>query len=480
MVLNERAADEQRVACGRGFVELCQWAATTPLSEVPRAVLQRSGLVLGDDIAAIVAAATEPEVAAVQVQIAQSAGSAAEATVLGRTPVRVDRHTAAAANGMAACWTELDEGYRLVACHAGAYIIPALIAEAEATGAPTRDVIASLAVAYEVTARIAHAFPAQPLRVHPHGAFAPLGAAAGVTRLRGYSPKDFAAALSSAMTMSHAGPYSHAPAGALTRNAWTATGAWAGYRAADWAPLGIGGLAQSVFDVMVTCYGHACVPERLTSELGTVWAVSSGYHKTIACCQYAHSAVEATLRLRAEEPALADPANVAAIVVATHPMGETLAVPEPETVLAGKFSMLHAVATTAVHGSAGAEAFARASLSDPRVTALRTRVRLVPHDAIMPWPKDRPARVEITLTDGRRLTASIDSARGGPDDPFGEGELRAKIASLTADLYPVMAARLAQLATSERRWADDMAAMVVQPHVARSAHAARQAETPEP
>ena len=50
----------------------------------------------------------------------------------------------------------------------------------------------------------------------------------------------------------------------------------------------------------------------------------SGYHKMIACSEYAHAAVEATLALRAAHPALADPGNVAAIVVATHPMGETL------------------------------------------------------------------------------------------------------------------------------------------------------------
>ena len=463
MVLSGRTAAEQRVACGQGFIELCTWAAMTSPEAVPPDVRQRACLVLADDIAAIVAAATEPEVAAVQAQLALSAGSTPVATVLGRAPFRVDRYTAAAANGMAICWTELDEGYRLVACHAGAYIIPALIAEAEASGAYTHDVIASLAIAYEVTARIAHAFPAQPLRVHPHAAYAPLGAAAGVARLRGYNPTDFASALSSAMTMSHAGPYSHAPAGALARNAWTATGAWAGYRAADWAPLGIGGLAETIFDVMVTCYGHDCVPERLTTNLGTAWAVRSGYHKMIACCQYAHSAVEATLRLRAEDAALADPANIAAIAVATHPMGETLATREPQTVLAGKFSMLHAVAATAVYGSAGASAFARNSLSDPRVSALRSRVRLLPHDDIKPWPKDRPARVEITFTDGRRISASIDSARGGPDDPFDEAELRAKIATLTADLYPAMAARLAGLAASRRRWADDLLAMVAQP-----------------
>ena len=152
---------------------------------MPPDALQRACLVLADDIAAIVAASTEPEVVVVQAQLARCAGSAPRGHRARPLTLRVDRHTAAAANGMAICWAELDEGYRLVACHAGAYIIPALIAEAEAAGAPTRDVIASLAVAYEVTARIAHAFPAQPLRVHPHGAFAPLGAAAGIARLRG-------------------------------------------------------------------------------------------------------------------------------------------------------------------------------------------------------------------------------------------------------------------------------------------------------
>jgi 2-methylcitrate dehydratase PrpD len=461
MVLMTDAAAAQRLACGRGFIELSTWAATIPLAAVPQDVVKRACLVLADDIAAIVAAATEPEVAGVQDELALSAGSPA-ATVLGRAPVRVDRHTAAAANGMAICWAELDEGYRLVACHAGAYIIPALLAEAEASGALTRDLLASLAVAYEVTARIAHAFPSQPLRVHPHGAFAPLGAAAGVARLRGYPAKEFAAALSSAMTMSQAGPYSHAPAGALARNAWTATGAWAGYRAADWARLGIAGVAETVFDVMVTCYGHAAMPERLTAGLGSSWAISSGYHKLVACCQYAHSAVEATLVLRAQNPALADPDNIAAIVVATHPMGETLARGEPETVLAGKFSMLHAVATAAVNGSAGASAFARGSLADPAVAAMRKRISLLPHADIKPWPKDRPARVDVTFTDGRRIRADVDSARGGPDAPFSEQELRGKIAALTADLYPAMAPRLAQIEGSSWRWADDLAAMLVQ------------------
>jgi 2-methylcitrate dehydratase PrpD len=439
MVLSRPDDVDERAASGRGFLALAHWAGEARLDALPDDVMRRAALVLADDIAAIVASAAEPEVEAGQSLLARSAGSAAESTILGISARRVDRYTAAAANGLAACWAELDEGYRVVPCHAGAYIIPALIAEAEASGAAIRDVIASLAVAYEVTARIAHAFPVDRLRVHPHGAFAPLGAAAGVGRLRGLAPQAYAAALSSAMSMSHAGPYNHAPQGALARNAWTATGAWCGMRAADLAVLGIGGLNHSCYDVMVTCYGHEAHPERLTDSLGERFAITSGYHKLIACCQYAHSAVEALLALRARDVAIADPDAISTISVETHPMGATLADAAPETVLGGKFSMLHAIATTAVHGSAGAEAFARGSLADPRVASLRRRIRLTLHPDIRPWPKDRPARVHVDLTDGRRLTSEVESGRGGPDSPFSPAEIEAKVTGLTRGLYPALA-----------------------------------------
>jgi hypothetical protein len=42
MVLRGRAAEDQRVACGQGFVELCTWAATTALDAAPPGVLQRT------------------------------------------------------------------------------------------------------------------------------------------------------------------------------------------------------------------------------------------------------------------------------------------------------------------------------------------------------------------------------------------------------------------------------------------------------
>ena len=85
------------------------------------------------------------------------------ATVFTGGRPKADRFSAAVANGAAADWCELDEGYRRATCHAGLYTIPALIADAEASGATTRGDVRALVLGYEVAARFARAFPFKTL-----------------------------------------------------------------------------------------------------------------------------------------------------------------------------------------------------------------------------------------------------------------------------------------------------------------------------
>ena len=202
-----------------------------------------------------------------------------------------------------------------------------------------------IAVAYDVTARIASAFPFRILTVHPHAAFATIGAAAAAGLVRCLDGAALASAVSGAASMTFAGPFGHAPEGALVRNAWTSAGAWIGLRSADWAELGIGGIAETPYDVFVGVFGTDCRPEALTDGLGTRWAIANGYHKMFACCQYTHSAIEASLQLREK---FADRrADLEQIVVETHPLAMQLTTVEPETTLAAKFSIPHAAAAIA-------------------------------------------------------------------------------------------------------------------------------------
>ena len=326
MVLSARRdwTTSPRAEAAAATRDLIAWAAGVKARMIPDAVLRRAALVLADNIAATVGAEAEPEVQAAQAKLTERS-AAREATVFNRAAARADRYAAAAANGAAATWCELDEGYRLAPAHAGAYILPALLAEAEATGADTLQVLRALTLGYEIVGRCAQAFPFPAMTVHPHAAFGTLGAAAGIGLLRGYDADTLLATVSAGASMVFAGPYNHALDGALVRNLWTGLSAWAGMRAADLAPLGLGGIAESTYDVFVGCFGTRAHPSALTAQLGERWAIASGYHKLFACCQYAHSAVEASLALGEKLAGTGRTSDdIAEITVETHPRGLTL------------------------------------------------------------------------------------------------------------------------------------------------------------
>jgi 2-methylcitrate dehydratase PrpD len=71
------------------------------------------------------------------------------------------------------------------------------------------------------------------------------------------------------------------------------------------------------------------------------------------------------------------------------------------------------------------------ALRDPAVAALRHRVHMTEDPAMSAVaPRLRPARVTVTLKDGRQVSNSRESHRGDFNDPFEDSELREKFREL--------------------------------------------------
>lgn len=437
---------EQKEEMEKGIKDLVQWASKVRLEEIPEATLRRAVLIIADDLAAMVASRKEPEVVSIHEQIFRNT-TREEATIFCGGRRRTDRFSAAIGNAMAANWSELDEGYRKVPCHAGLYTLPALLAEAEAEAKTVGEVLRAAVISYEVITRIARGWAIYPLILHPHADFAAVGAASAIASLRHLNVKDFFNALTSSATLVVIGPFNHGVKGALVRNMWAASGAWHGFKSVEWARCGIGGLDSTFYDVYTTALGAKMHPEELTSNLGEEWAIHDGYHKIFACCQYSHSAVEATLALLAGLPPGKTSHNIKRVVVETHARGLTLDNFTPETSLAAKFSMPHIVAATLVFGHAGVEAFDSLALHRPEIAQLRDKIELRQFLPEQDWPNDRPARVTVELTDGHTFTRECLSARGGPDKPFTEEEILGKGTKLTSDVYPKLIPTLAEYLT---------------------------------
>ncbi|WP_148573809.1 MmgE/PrpD family protein [Nocardioides caldifontis] len=419
-----------------------QWRArlTTRISDVdPTALLadgpvrRKAALVVVDDLAAMVAGHAHPEIRTL-VDGAVARGGAAEASLL--SGVRVAREQAAAINAAAAAWDELDEGYRPATCHGGLYTVPAVTAEAEATGRSVAEVLSATVVGYEVVTAFARVLPPpRPLVLHPHATLSPIGAAAGLTWLRTRDAEAVLRAADVAATMSMAGPFGHAVTGAQVRNGWPAAGAVLGFMAADFAVAGLGGEPSSAWDTFATGYGHQISDGELDRAFDS-WAILDGYHKVYAACQYTHSALEASLELSTRALAGRSTDEVDEVVVATHPLAYPLDNRAPDTALAGKFSLPHVVAAVLSTGRTDPSVFDAPLLDEPALARVRERVRLEPFEPLPAAPHDRPARVTLRLADGTTHEATCLSAVGGPDRPLDESQVLDKVAALTSTAAP--------------------------------------------
>ena len=438
-------SNPSREEAAAAFEACLRRLAAVEWADIPASARSRGAMVLADNLAATFSAVAEPEVAAMRASTLQH-GEAGSVSVFAAGRPRSSQRDAATLNALAMGWNELDEGYRKAVCHGGLYVLPALMACAEATGASAQDVLRALILGYETVARVARAWRFPDLKLHPHAVLMPVGAAAGLGFLLRLPADQLVSAVAGATALGMAGPFNQAVQGSLVRNAWAAHGANAGWLAIQHARVGIGGLASTPFDVYVTGLGCATTDLSAFADDGD-WAVESGYQKINACCQYAHSAIEAVQALIGRDASIQGGAAVTAIRVEAHPLALKLDNRAPATTLGAKFSLPHAVAAAVVHGDGGVQSFDAASLDDPRVAELRGLIDIVPFAEPRPAPHDRPATVAITTRAGT-VTETVWSARGGPDRPFNEDEVWAKVATLCAPVAPRAADVLQRLAAA--------------------------------
>ncbi len=424
--------------------QLIGWMAGCEPADIPQPVLARAATVLADDLAALIGARDEPEVASFHRRVIERAHHH-EATVFSGGNARVARIDAAVANAVAADWLELDEGYRRTPCHAGLYILPSLLATAETEDRSCSELLRAIVLGYEVVTRIARGWKQRALNMQSHGRYSAIGAASATSLLQRLDAGTMFNAVTAAATMVNPSPRTHLVAGALVRNVWPAQGAWSGLMAVEWAGCGIAGSLDAFYDVYSDVFGGTAEPAALTKGLGTSWALLEGYTKLYACCQHLHATVEALLDLR---PALLEAGaidRIESVEIATHALARPLMNARPDTTLGAKFSLPHAVASALVMGSGGAEAFAFETLGRSDIGRLRQKVKVKPYDRDLPPPNDRPARAEVKLRDGRTLSAECLSARGGADRPLPPSTVDDKLAQLAAPVYPAIAATLAPI-----------------------------------
>lgn len=411
---------------GKQIEELAGFAAATPWEAIPAAVRAHAKLVLLDTLGVILAGSGQPEVAGVRTRLTATDGRGA--TVYARGWAQTDPRTAALLNGLAGRSIELCEGHRYVSCQGAVQVLPTVLASAEWLERSGRETLAALIFGYDVAARLGAGMTARPL-AHQNGQAPLLGAVAAGARLRGLTGEQMSLALRIGAILVLTPGYTNAVAGATALNVAGGMSGFAGVLAPELALAGIAAQPNAIEESFGQLVGDGFQPEAVTEELGRRWEIARNYFRLRACCNPIYAALDAL------EDILNDlhppPASIERIDVATYRFAANMRDPDPINYFAAKYSLPHAAAALVLRGNAGYHAFTDDVVRDPAIGALRRRVTVREDPELSASvPRLKPARVTVTLTDGRQVTRLRESARGDYQNPYGEAEIRSKFREL--------------------------------------------------
>jgi 2-methylcitrate dehydratase PrpD len=335
-------------------------------------------------------------------------------------------------NGIAGRSIELCEGLRLVSGQAAMQVLPGVLAVGEQARSSGRDILTALLLGYDVAARLAGGFTPRPL-AHQNGQVSLLAAAAAGARLRNLDASGISRAMRIATTLLLTPSYTNAVAGATALNVAGGMSGFAAALAPELALAGFEAQDDAIVQALGELVGSGFTAEGLSDELGSTWHITRNYFRLFACCNPIHPALDCLHQALAElQPR---PDEIARIDFTTYRFAAVMRNPDPPNFFASKYSLPHAAATMVVRGHAGHAALDDTAVHDAAIVALRRRVTVTEDPAMSALaPRLRPARVIVTLTDGRSATHACDSHRGDFYQPFAEAELRDKFRELAGTL----------------------------------------------
>src|SRR5215467_13491658 len=341
---------------------------------------------------------------------------------------------AAFVNGTAIHGEDFDDTFEGGPVHAGAVIVPAVLAACERHDPDGRAALLGIAVGVETMCRLSLVAPTLTHKAgfHPTAVFGAMGAAAGVGAALGLSPRQLVDALGNAGSMA-GGIIEYLAEGAWTKRLHAGWAAQAGIRAALLGRAGFSG-PRTVFEgVHGFFYAFARTSAgdfaAVTDGFGTQWVTETLAFKPYPCGTMTHPYIDCARRLGRRVRAEDVVEMVCDVGEGTvHRLWEPLAAKQrPANGYAGKFSTPYCIAAAFVRGNVGLDAFTDDAVKDARVTALASKVRYR-IDPRNPYPSNFTGHIRALLVDGRVIEERQPHMRGGAHEPLTRGDIEEKFA----------------------------------------------------
>ena len=364
---------------------------------------------------------------------------AAGATLWG-TDDRVAPEAASLANGVMVRYLDFNDTYLSREPLHPSDVIPGLMALCQWRNRPVRDLIAGVAVAYEIGVDLCDSVSLRA-RGWDHVNYIAVAAACGAGTLLGLSPSQIEHAVSIAtvphasMRQTRAGELSMwkgAAAANSTRNAvFAALLAEKGFTGPFQPFQGEMGFLRQL--LRVDDFDSA--PFQPLEEGAQPARILDTYIKRWPVEYHAQSAVDIAVDLRQQLEAADSASSVESVHIDTFGVAYEIIAMDPEkwapkTRETADHSMPYIVAVALLDGTVSSESFSDERLADPRVRSLldRTTLRMDP-ELDKGYPEGIPNRITVTTSDGRKLVGEQSYPRGHFHNPMTDAEVEAKLLS---------------------------------------------------
>jgi 2-methylcitrate dehydratase PrpD len=340
---------------------------------------------------------------------------------------------AALVNGTAAHGEDFDDTFEGGPVHAGAVIVPAVLAACERHRPDGAAALAGIAVGVETVCRLSLVTPklVHKAGFHPTAVFGTMAAAAGVAAALKLDRRGIVDALGIAGSMA-AGIIEYLAEGAWTKRMHAGWAAQSGLRAALMAKHGFVGPRTVLEGTHGLFHGFAHTTsgdyDALIGDFGTRWVTETLAFKPYPCGTMTHPYIDCARRLAARGIRADDIAELVCEVGegTVHRLWEPLADKQrPGNGYGGKFSTPYCIAAGFVRGNVGLGDFTDAAVRDKPVLAVAAKVRYV-IDPDNPYPANFTGHIRAVMRDGSVVEERQPHLRGGAREPLTRRDIEDK------------------------------------------------------
>ncbi len=411
--------------------QMAEFALNLQFDHIPSDALHEAKRFLLDSVGCALTATRNEDMLAMY-RFTEKLGGTPEATVIG-TGLRTNAPNAALMNCLLTRAIDYNDIYWEQDPSHPSDIIGAALAAAEANGKNGRDALVAILIAYELELRWCHAADPGVREVGWHHAtltqfVSPLVAG----RMYDLNIEQMVAAMgisgSSHFTLGGV------VAGHLTnmKNTADPLASQAGVIAAMMAREGYEGPVEvlegkeGLFEVVSNVEWR---PDWLLKKLGEEFMITRCGYKAFPTEALTHQPISAALQVCREHGISAE--DVAEILVETTVRGaDILSDPskfKPKTKETADHSLPYVIAAAVADGNVLPDSFTDEKLKDPRIWDLLGKIKVIADPEIDSlFPAVKRARVSITTQGGATHTATVDHAKGSPENPMSDDEVVAK------------------------------------------------------